>query len=52
MVDALRGGELSAGQLAAAAGWSDHPERAERVVSGLVGDGLVARGRNGRFRLP
>ncbi len=51
LVDALRRGSISGGEVAAAMGWSDDPERAERVVGGLLADGLVVRD-NDSFRLP
>jgi A/G-specific adenine glycosylase len=44
LVAALRAGPLSLGDpaaVAAAAGWPDDPARADRVVAGLVRDGLV-----------
>ena len=41
LVDALRHGPVPLTGLAAAAGWPDDPERARRVVAGLVADGLA-----------
>ena len=52
LVDALRHGPVPAGQVMAAAGWPDDPDRVARMVEGLVGDGLVLRDRNGTLRLP
>ena len=42
LVDALRGGPVATDRLAAAAGWPDDQERARRVASSLVTDGLVS----------
>lgn len=42
IVDALRTGPVPVDRLADAAGWADEPERARRVVDGLVADGLAA----------
>lgn len=42
LVDALRRAPVPEGDLAAAAGWPDQPERAARVAAGLVADGLAA----------
>lgn len=42
LLAALRGGPVAVGQLAAAMGWPADPDRAERVVSSLLFDGLVA----------
>ncbi len=52
LIDALREQEVAPDQVAGATGWPDDPERADRIVAGLIDDGLVARGRNGRLRLP
>ena len=41
IVDALRTGPVPVDRLADAAGWPDDPERARRVVDGLVADGLA-----------
>lgn len=41
IVDALRTGPVPVDRLADAAGWPDEPERARRVVDGLVADGLA-----------
>jgi A/G-specific adenine glycosylase len=52
LVDALRRGEVRPDQVATAAGWPDDPERAFRIVAGLIDDGLVTRARTGVLRLP
>jgi len=52
LVAALRHGPLPPGAAAAAAGWPGDAERAARVVSGLVADGLVERGADGSLCLP
>ncbi|MCL2394685.1 MAG: A/G-specific adenine glycosylase [Acidimicrobiaceae bacterium] len=52
VVAALLAGALSAGDIAGAAGWPDDPARAERVVSGLVADGLAVLDDAGGLRLP
>jgi A/G-specific adenine glycosylase len=44
LVAALRRGPVPVADLPAAMGWPDDPERAARVVEGLVGDGLVVIG--------
>ena len=41
LMDALRTGSVERGDLAAAAGWPDDPERAARVVATLIDDGLA-----------
>ena len=41
LVDALRRGAVGHGHLAAAMGWPDDPERADRVAATLVRDGLA-----------
>jgi A/G-specific adenine glycosylase len=43
LVAALRHGPVRLGELAATAGWPDDADRARRVASGLVADGLVVR---------
>ena len=43
LVDALRRGPVRDGELAAAMGWPDDPDRARRVADGLVADGLAHR---------
>jgi hypothetical protein len=52
LVDALRKEDVPPEQVAAAAGWPDEPDRAERIVAGLIGDGLVARDHLGVLSLP
>jgi A/G-specific adenine glycosylase len=52
LVDALRTGEVPPDQVAIATGWPDDPERADRIVTGLIDEGLVARDRSGVLRLP
>jgi len=52
LVDRLRQGPLPPGAVPAAAGWPDDPDRAERVLAGLVAEGLVVRGGDGALRLP
>lgn len=51
LVDALRRGPVPAGELAAAMGWGDDHDRAERVAATVVGDGLAVVER-GTYRLP
>jgi len=51
LVKALRVGPVRRADLAAAMGWPDDPERAERVADTLVRDGLVDQ-RDGTYRLP
>ncbi len=43
LIDALRRGPVTETAAAAVMGWPDDPARAERVLSGLVRDGLVVR---------
>ena len=52
LIDALRRGPVALDEVAAATGWPDQPERAERVAAGLVADGLVRRCRSGALELP
>jgi len=52
LVAALRAGPVPAGTLPAAAGWPDDPTRTDRVVAGLVADGLAVWGAAGTLRLP
>lgn len=52
LVDALRRAPVPAAEVAAAAGWPHDPGRSERMVAGLVADGLVVRGADGTVRLP
>ena len=51
LVDALRAGPISDADLAATMGWPDDEERAARVASTLVRDGLAAHA-DGRWTLP
>ena len=46
LVDALRLGPLRSDAIPRAAGWPDDPERAHRVASGLVAEGLARRDGN------
>ncbi|HTJ77130.1 MAG TPA: A/G-specific adenine glycosylase [Acidimicrobiales bacterium] len=41
LVDALRSGPVALGDVAAAAGWPDDPDRAARMASALVAEGLA-----------
>jgi A/G-specific adenine glycosylase len=50
LVDALRRGPVSVGQVADAAGWPDDPERAWRVTERLVAEGFATR-RDGQVSL-
>jgi A/G-specific adenine glycosylase len=50
LVAALRRGEVSASEVAAAAGWPDDAARADRVAEQLVAEGLARRG-GGRLEL-
>lgn len=43
LVDALRVGPVADAELARAMGWPEDPDRAARVVAGLVAEGLVVR---------
>ena len=52
LVEALRTGEVGPDQVASVAGWPDDPDRAERIVSGLIADGLIVRRRSGTLSLP
>jgi A/G-specific adenine glycosylase len=52
LVEALRTGPLLPGRVADVAGWPHDPARVERVVAGLVRDGLVLRSPSGGLRLP
>ena len=52
LVASLRRGPLPPEGLAAAAGWPDDPERVDRIVRGLVEDGLAAWDGGGSLRLP
>lgn len=52
VVAALLDGPLPAADIARVAGWPDDPQRAERVVSGLVADGLAVVDDRRGLRLP
>jgi hypothetical protein len=52
LVDRLRRGEVRPGQIPAAAGWPDDPQRARRVAVDLVAEGLAVWDQSGRLRLP
>lgn len=52
LVDAMRRRTISSYELAAVAGWPDDPERVDRVVDGLVRDGLILRDDRGTLSLP
>jgi len=52
LVDALRVRQVAADEVAGVTGWPDDPDRAGRVVAGLIDEGLVARDRDGRLHLP
>jgi A/G-specific adenine glycosylase len=51
LVEVLRRGPLPVEQVAPAAGWPDDPDRAARVLAGLVADGLAVD-RGGLISLP
>lgn len=51
LVDALRRGPVPAVELASVMGWSDEPERAQRVAVTLLADGLAVE-RDGQWELP
>ena len=52
LVDALRAGPLPAERVAEAAGLESEPARLERIVAGLVADGLAVADNAGGLRLP
>jgi A/G-specific adenine glycosylase len=52
LIAAVRLGPVSSGDLATVMGWPDEPDRAARVTRDLVGEGLVARRRDGAVELP
>jgi A/G-specific adenine glycosylase len=52
LIDRLRRGGVTTGQVADAAGWPKDPARAERVVLGLLAEGLVVRDAAGVLHLP
>lgn len=52
LVAALRCGPVPRSALAAAAGWPDDPVRAERIIAGLVSDGIAIIDDRGTANLP
>ena len=52
LLHALRHGPLGPGQLSAASGWPEDPDRARRVAEALVGEGLAAWAPDGTLGLP
>jgi A/G-specific adenine glycosylase len=52
LVDALRLGPVPWAGVAEAAGWRDDRERAQRVATGLVADGLAVMAADGALHLP
>jgi A/G-specific adenine glycosylase len=52
LIDALRVGEVPAAMVASVVGWEDDPDRVERVVAGLVAEGMVVRTTGGALCLP
>ena len=52
LVAALRRGPLSPSEVAEAAGWPDDPHRADRILAGLVADGMAVIGDDGAATLP
>lgn len=52
LVDALRAGPVATGDLGAVMGWDDDPDRARRVASSVVDDGLAVEDPSGTLRLP
>ncbi len=51
LVDALRRGPVEPGDLAAAMGWPDDPDRAQRVAGRVIADGLATRRDDGSYAL-
>jgi A/G-specific adenine glycosylase len=51
LVEALRAGPVPPGALADATGWPGDDERAQRIATGLLADGLIARDDDGWLRL-
>jgi len=51
LVEALRSGPIATADLARAMGWPDDPERASRVATSLVTDGLAEVDGTGGYRL-
>jgi A/G-specific adenine glycosylase len=52
LVDALRSGTVPTERVSSVVGWPDDPERVDRVVAGLVTEGLVVTDPSGGLRLP
>ncbi|MHB1878559.1 MAG: HhH-GPD family protein [Acidimicrobiales bacterium] len=52
LIDALRVGEITDEAAPATVGWPDDPDRARRVISALVDEGLVVRHGDGVLGLP
>jgi A/G-specific adenine glycosylase len=52
LIDALRLGPVSEGDIPEIMGWPDQPERAERVAAGLMAEGMVVRLGSDRVCLP
>jgi A/G-specific adenine glycosylase len=52
LIDALRLGEVGPDDLARAAGWPDDPDRARRIATQLVEEGLAVRDPSDTLRLP
>ena len=52
LVEALRRGEVPSSELASVVGWTDEPERLDRVVAAVVAEGLAVWTTAGTLRLP
>jgi A/G-specific adenine glycosylase len=52
LIDALRRGEVPAADVASVVGWESDSERLDRVVAGLMAEGMVVRTMTGALRLP
>jgi A/G-specific adenine glycosylase len=52
LVRRLRTGTVDPADVAGVMGWPEDPARVERVVSGLIGEGMVVRDRLGALHLP
>jgi A/G-specific adenine glycosylase len=52
LIDALRLGPVTEGDIPEIMGWPDQPERAERVAAGLMAEGMVVPLGSGRVCLP
>jgi A/G-specific adenine glycosylase len=52
LIHRLRDGPLRPDDVGEAVGWPDEPDRVDRVVAGLIAEGLVERDRAGVLRLP